>query len=214
MSQLHIVPNLKNSHQILKASHFLSFLIMQNFVEYNKENSIFLSTLKKETQIQFDAVEKNKFQLLDVIETLKNLDYAMGRYAHIGLNYSKAGWIRLSKVQAKVVCSILYKAFWHEIAALSTLTCIRELGRESQRIRDAPIGRGGIASTPIFSNSQEIWSKGSHAAREVATVFSVTFSFFSNNSWSISQNVPTQRKVSRHITAENCRLGAIRLPYC
>jgi len=91
MSQLHIVPNLKNSHQILKASHFLSFLIMQNFVEYNKENSIFLSTLKKETQIQFDAVEKNKFQLLDVIETLKNLDYAMGRYAHIGLNYSKAG---------------------------------------------------------------------------------------------------------------------------
>jgi len=91
MSQLHVVSNLKNIYQILKASYFLSFLIKQNFVEYNKENSIFLSTLKKETQIQFDAVEKNKFQLLDITETLKSLDYALGRCADIGLNYSNAG---------------------------------------------------------------------------------------------------------------------------
>ena len=52
---------------------------------------------------------------------------------------------------------------------------------------------------PIFSNLQESWLKGSHAAREVATVFSVTL-FLSNNSWTIGQNAPQQ--VSRHITAD------------
>ena len=41
-------------------------------------------------------------------------------------------------------------------------------------------GHGGRRAPPIFSNLQESWSKGSHAARELATVFSVTF--FSNNS--------------------------------
>ena len=50
--------------------------------------------------------------------------------------------------------------------------------------------------TPILSNLQESWSKGSHAARELATVFSVTF--FSNNRWSIGQNA--LQKVSRHRT--------------
>ena len=48
-------------------------------------------------------------------------------------------------------------------------------------------GRGGVAH-PILSNLQESWSKSSHAARELAIVFSVTF--FSNNSWSIHQNAP------------------------
>ena len=54
---------------------------------------------------------------------------------------------------------------------------------------------------PIFSNLQECWSKVSHAARELATVFSVTL-LFSNNSWSIGQDAPPQQKVSRHITEE------------
>ena len=36
---------------------------------------------------------------------------------------------------------------------------------------------GGVGDVvpPIFSNSQESWSKVSHAARKLATVFSVTF---------------------------------------
>jgi len=47
--------------------------------------------------------------------------------------------------------------------------------------RDVPIGGRGVRRVPpMFSNLQESWSKGSHAARELATVFSVTF-FFSNN---------------------------------
>ena len=38
-----------------------------------------------------------------------------------------------------------------------------------------------------------------HAARELATVFSIAF--FSNNSWSIGQNAsPPQQKVPQHIT--------------
>ena len=45
----------------------------------------------------------------------------------------------------------------------------------------------GTSCPPISSNLQESWSKVSHAARELATVFSVTF-FLSNNSWSIGQN--------------------------
>ena len=35
-------------------------------------------------------------------------------------------------------------------------------------------GRGGVA-LPIFSNLQESWSKATHAARELATLFSGTF---------------------------------------
>ena len=58
-------------------------------------------------------------------------------------------------------------------------------------------GRGGVA-LPIFSNLQESWSKATHAARELATVFSVTF--FCSNSWLIGQNaLPPEQKVSRHI---------------
>ena len=34
--------------------------------------------------------------------------------------------------------------------------------------------RLGASHPPLFSNLQENWSKGSHAARELATVFSVT----------------------------------------
>ena len=63
-------------------------------------------------------------------------------------------------------------------------------------------GRWRRASRPrIVSNLQESWSKVSHAARELATEFSVTFFFFYTNSWSIGQNAPPQQKVSRHITA-------------
>ena len=43
--------------------------------------------------------------------------------------------------------------------------------------------------TPIFSKLRVRWSKASHAAREIVTVFSVTF-FFSNSSWSSDQNAP------------------------
>ena len=42
--------------------------------------------------------------------------------------------------------------------------------------RDVPIGGGG--ASPVFSNLQESWSKGSHAGRELATVFSVMFFSF------------------------------------
>ena len=48
--------------------------------------------------------------------------------------------------------------------------------------RDVPIGGLGGVAHQIFSNLQESWSKGSHAAIELATKFSVTFSCFSNNS--------------------------------
>ena len=44
--------------------------------------------------------------------------------------------------------------------------------------------------TPIFSKMQESWSKSGYAAREIITVISVTFSFFSNSSWLNGQNVP------------------------
>ena len=56
---------------------------------------------------------------------------------------------------------------------------------------------GGVAP-PIFSNSKESWLKVSHAARELATVFSVTFYLVTI----VSQLVKTphpQQKVSRHI---------------
>jgi len=36
----------------------------------------------------------------------------------------------------------------------------------------------GALRHPIISNLQDSWSKVSHAARELATVFSVTFSSF------------------------------------
>ena len=54
----------------------------------------------------------------------------------------------------------------------------------------------------IFSNLQESWSNVCQAARELATVFSVVFFVskqFSNNSWSIGQNVPPQTEgISAH----------------
>ena len=60
---------------------------------------------------------------------------------------------------------------------------------------------GGVgASRPqIFSNLQESWPKVSHAASELATVFSVTI--FINNSWSVGQSAPLPQKVSRPTTA-------------
>ena len=58
------------------------------------------------------------------------------------------------------------------------LSALLHLSMYNQRCAD-----GGVeGALPIFSNSQESWSKVSHAARELATVFSVTFLFvFSNN---------------------------------
>ena len=44
--------------------------------------------------------------------------------------------------------------------------------------------------TPIFSKMQESWSKSGYSAREIITVISVTFSCFSNISWSNGQNAP------------------------
>ena len=51
---------------------------------------------------------------------------------------------------------------------------------------------------PILSNVQESWSKFSHVAGELATLFFVTV-FFSKNSWSIGQPPPPQWKVSQQI---------------
>ena len=58
---------------------------------------------------------------------------------------------------------------------------------------------GGASRLLIFSNLQESWSKASHVARDLTTVFSVSF-VFSNNSWSIGQSAPPQQ-VSQHTTA-------------
>ena len=59
------------------------------------------------------------------------------------------------------------------------------------------LGGVGDVTPPIFSNLQESWSKGSHAAGDLATVFSMTF-FLSNNSWSIGQNAILTEVVSAH----------------
>ena len=48
--------------------------------------------------------------------------------------------------------------------------------------RDVLMGAREASRTPICSKLQEIWSKVSHAARELVTVFSMTL-FFSNSSW-------------------------------
>ena len=80
--------------------------------------------------------------------------------------------------------------------------------RSEVRDRDVPTrGREGV-TLPIFSNLRESWSKGSHAARELATVFSVTSFFLSNNSWSIGQSAPPQKMVSRHIPG--CGISKMR----
>ena len=72
-------------------------------------------------------------------------------------------------------------------------------------------GAWGVSRPPIFSNLQESWPKGSHAGRELATVFPVTFlNIFSNNSWLVGQNVPPlQQKVSRYITGPMSFLDSI-----
>ena len=57
---------------------------------------------------------------------------------------------------------------------------------------DVPM-RGVGGATPIVSNLQESWSKVSHAARELTTLFSVTF-LGNNSSWSIGQNAPLKRR--------------------
>ena len=47
---------------------------------------------------------------------------------------------------------------------------------------------------PICSKMQESWSKSGYATREMITVISVTFSFFSKGSWSNGQNAPPNEK--------------------
>ena len=69
--------------------------------------------------------------------------------------------------------------FWRRVRKLATGVC--------------GCGHEGATLAPIFSNLPESWSKVSHAAREVATPFSVAI-FFSKNSWSISQNAPQREK--------------------
>ena len=54
--------------------------------------------------------------------------------------------------------------------------------------------------TPICSKMQESWPKSGCAAREMITVISVTFSFFSNSSWSNGQNaLPLMKSVLAHL---------------
>ena len=79
---------------------------------------------------------------------------------------------------------------------MSTSTYAIEGGGRSQGC--SALGRRGRRALPISSNLKESWSKGSHAGRGLATVFSGTFCF-SNNSWSIGQNAsPPTEGVSAH----------------
>ena len=74
-----------------------------------------------------------------------------------------------------------------------------------------PIGGvGGASRPPIFSNLQESGTKGSHAARELATVFCVTFCLsFNNNSWSTGQNAPPLTVSYKQRRRENSFVGAV-----
>ena len=49
---------------------------------------------------------------------------------------------------------------------------------------------GGAYGPHIFPETQESWSKVGHVAKEIVTVFSVTFIFLSNSNWSNGQNAP------------------------
>ena len=60
-------------------------------------------------------------------------------------------------------------------------------------------GAWGCDAPNIFKFARKL-VKVSHAARELARAFSVTF-LFSNNGWSIGQISPPPPVVSRHITA-------------
>ena len=64
--------------------------------------------------------------------------------------------------------------------------------------RDVPMG--GVAPPPNNVNLQKIWSKGSHAARELTTVFSLTFVFLVTIVVQFVKTPPLQQKVPRHIT--------------
>ena len=69
--------------------------------------------------------------------------------------------------------------------------------------RDVLIGGfGGTVCLQIFLNLQESWSKGSHAARELATVFSVTSVFVLVTIVGQLSKCPSpKQKVSWHIIA-------------
>ena len=56
--------------------------------------------------------------------------------------------------------------------------------------RDMRIGGVGGVTPPILSNLQEIWSKVSHAARELSRVFSLNLYFVSKNNWFVGQTPP------------------------
>ena len=97
----------------------------------------------------------------------------------------------------------MYLAQFSMYYQFSTLACHPSrifFLKEGITSKDVPIGGVGASRPPKCSNLQEILSNDSHAARELPTVFSVTF-FLSNNSWSIGQiTPPPQQKASRHIT--------------
>ena len=53
----------------------------------------------------------------------------------------------------------------------------------------------GASRPTVFLKLQESWSKVSHAARELATVYFM-WPFFSNNNLSIGQNTPKTEGIS------------------
>ena len=69
------------------------------------------------------------------------------------------------------------------------------------QLKDMPMGTWGRRPpSPIFLNLQENCSEGSHAARELGAVFSVTFSFLVTIVGQLVKTPPPQQKVSQHIT--------------
>ena len=57
--------------------------------------------------------------------------------------------------------------------------CVFEYGVHIKTMlpRNVPVGGVRAFRPPILSNVLESWSKGSHAARELAAIFSVTLVF-------------------------------------
>ena len=80
------------------------------------------------------------------------------------------------KFEEKLVRSMTF----HADLRLGLIFCpSKVVSHSSNSMRDVPTGGVGEGSPrpPIFSNLQESWSKGSHAAMEMATVLSVNFCF-------------------------------------
>ena len=69
----------------------------------------------------------------------------------------------------------------------------------------------GVAPPPIFSNLQESWSNVSHAARELATVFSATFFSLVTIVGQLVKTPSPQQRVSRHITELNAPIKCLNI---